>query len=231
MMIKYTVTSEEFSQLEESQQGLYTQGEDGYKLNVEGVITVEEAAAREAGLRENRDKLLAEKKRIDELKREAEAEAKRQQEEKLKKANDYEQLYNSSEQERQRSEQALRDLESKIQRQQVNGKSLELASSLTKDTARAKLLSEQIASRLTLVDGELKVQDKQGNLTVSTVEELTSSIKAEYPFLVDGLESTGGGAIGSASGTGDSKTVSRADFDAMNAQKRMDYIKSGGKII
>lgn len=227
MSIKYTVSAEEFTTLDESQQGLYSQGEDGYTLNVDGVPQEDVS-----GLKRKIDELLTEKKTAQQKAQEAEQLAKAEHEAKLKKANDYEQLYNSSEAERQKASEALQNLQSQIERQQINGKALELATGLTKDTARAKLLSEQITSRLALVDGELRVQDANGNLTVSSVEELTQSIKTEYPFLVDGLESSGGGATGGNSGgASDSKTVSRADFDAMDSYKRMEYIKSGGKII
>lgn len=231
MSIKYNVTSEELAQLDEVQQSLYTETENGYKLNVEGVISTAEADAREAGLRENRDKLLAEKKKIDELKREAEAEARRAEEERLKKANDYEQLYKSSEAERQKASTELKNLQAQIESQRVGRQAQEVASSLTKDTARAKLLAEQLTSRLSFVDGELRVLDSTGNLTVSTIDELTQSIKKEYPFLIDGTQAVGGGASGSTGGTSDSKTVSRQDFDAMDPQRKMEYMKSGGKII
>ena len=231
MSIKYNVTSEELAQLDEAQQSLYTQTENGYRLNVEGVISTAEADAREAGLRENRDKLLAEKKRIDELKREAEAEARRAEEERLKKANDYEQLYKSSEAERNKASSELKNLQAQIETQRVSRQASEVASSLTKDTARAKLLAEQLTSRLSFVDGELRVLDSTGNLTVSTIDELTQSIKKEYPFLIDGTQATGGGTSGSTSGTSDSKTVSRQDFDAMDPHRKMEYMKSGGKII
>ena len=118
-----------------------------------------------------------------------------------------------------------------LQKQQVASQAGQVASELTKDVARAKLLTEQISSRLSLVDGEIRVLDVNGNLTVSTVQELTQSIKAEYPFLVDGSQAAGGGATGGNSGAGDTKQVSRAEFDGMDAVKRMKFVKSGGKII
>jgi len=226
MSIKYTVSEDEFSTLDESQQGLYSQGESGYTLNVEGVPEQDVS-----GLKQKIDKLLGEKKNAQQQAQEAQEMAKAEAAEKLKKANDYEQLYNSSEEERKKASEELTNLQNKITMQQINGQAQELAQALTKDTARAKLLTEQIQSRLSLVDGEVRVTDTNGNLTVSTLEELTSSIKADYPFLVDGSQAAGGGAIGSNSGAGDSKTVSRADFDAMDAVKRMKHVKSGGKII
>jgi len=225
-MIKYNVSEQEFSTLDESQQGLYSQGEDGYTLNVDGVPREDVS-----GLKRKIDELLTEKKTVQQKALEAEELARQETAEKLKKANDYEQLYNSSESERQKAADELATLKANLQQQQVASQATKVASQLTKDTARAKLLSEQISSRLSLVDGEVRVLDTNGNLTVSSVEELTQSIKAEYPFLVDGSQAAGGGATGGSSGAGDTKQVSRTDFDSMDAVKRMNFIKSGGKII
>ena len=226
MTIKYSVSTEEFGTLDDSQQGLYSQGEDGYTLNVEGVPKEDVS-----GLKRKIDELLTEKKAVQQKASEAEELAREGAEEKLRKANDFEQLYNSSESERKKASQELATLKANLERQQVASQAGQVASSLTKDTARAKLLTEQISSRLSLVDGEIRVLDGNGNLTVSTVQELTQSIKAEYPFLVDGSQAAGGGATGGNSGAGDTKQVSRSEFDAMDATKRMKFVKSGGKII
>ncbi|WP_420877967.1 hypothetical protein, partial [Rosenbergiella australiborealis] len=56
-MFKYQITSEEFAQLEESQQGFYTQNGEVYQLAVEGI-----PQADVDGLKRQRDELLAEKK-------------------------------------------------------------------------------------------------------------------------------------------------------------------------
>jgi hypothetical protein len=226
MTIQYKVSAEGFEALDDSQKGLYSQGDDGYTLNVEGVPKEDVS-----GLKRKIDELLTEKKTVQQKALEAEELARQETAEKLKKANDYEQLYNSSESERQKAADELATLKANLQQQQVASQASKVASQLTKDTARAKLLSEQISSRLSLVDGEVRVLDANGNLTVSSVEELTQSIKAEYPFLVDGSQAAGGGATGGSSRAGDTKTVSRADFDSMDAVKRMKFVKSGGKII
>ena len=226
MSIKYSVSAEEFGTLDDSRQGLYSQGEDGYTLNVEGVPKEDVS-----GLKRKIDELLTEKKTVQQKANEAEELAKAETADKLRKANDFEQLYNSSESERQKASEELATLKANLQKQQIASQAGQVASSLTKDTARAKLLTEQISSRLSLVDGEIRVLDGNGNLTVSTVQELTQSIKAEYPFLVDGSQAAGGGATGGSSGAGDAKQVSRTDFDAMDNRKRMSFVKSGGKII
>ncbi len=226
MTIQYKVSEESFDTLDDSVKGLYSQGEDGYTLNVDGVPKEDVS-----GLKRKIDELLTEKKTVQQKAMEAEELARLETAEKLRKANDFEQLYNSSESERQKAADELATLKANLQQQQVEGQASKVAASLTKDTARANLLSQQISSRLSLVDGEVRVLDTNGNLTVSSVEELTQSIKAEYPFLVDGSQAAGGGATGGSSGAGDTKQVSRTDFDSMDAVKRMNFVKSGGKII
>ena len=226
MTIQYKVSAESFDTLDDSVKGLYSQGEDGYTLNVDGVPKEDVT-----GLKRKIDELLTEKKTVQQKALEAEELARQETAEKLRKANDFEQLYNSSEAERQKAADELATLKANLQQQQVEGQASKVAASLTKDTARANLLSQQISSRLSLVDGEVRVLDTNGNLTVSSVEELTQSIKAEYPFLVDGSQAAGGGATGGSSGAGDTKQVSRSDFDAMDNRKRMSFVKSGGKII
>ena len=226
MTIQYKVSEESFDTLDDSVKGLYSQGEDGYTLNVDGVPKEDVS-----GLKRKIDELLTEKKTVQQKAIEAEEAARLETAEKLRKANDFEQLYNSSESERQKAAEELATLKANLQQQQVEGQASKVAASLTKDTARANLLSQQISSRLSLVDGEVRVLDTNGNLTVSSVEELTQSIKAEYPFLVDGSQAAGGGATGGSSGAGDTKQVSRSDFDAMDNRKRMSFVKSGGKII
>ena len=225
-MIKYNVSADEFGTLEDSQKGLYSQGENGYTLNVEGVPQEDVS-----GLKRKIDELLTEKKSVQQKANEADEQAKAELAAKLKNANDYEQLYNSSESEREKATVELATLKANLQQQQVASQASTVASKLTKDTARAKLLSAQIVSRLSLVDGEVRVLDANGNLTVSSVEELTASIKAEYPFLVDGSQAAGGGATGGNSGAGDAKTVSRADFDNLGQSERSQFFKAGGKII
>lgn len=226
MTIQYKVSEESFDTLDDSVKGLYSQGEDGYTLNVDGVPKEDVS-----GLKRKIDELLTEKKTVQQKAMEAEELSRLETAEKLRKANDFEQLYNSSESERQKAADELATLKANLQQQQVEGQAGRVAASLTKDTARANLLSQQISSRLSLVDGEVRVLDTNGNLTVSSVEELTQSIKAEYPFLVDGSQAAGGGATGGSSGAGDTKQVSRSDFDAMDNRKRMSFVKSGGKII
>jgi hypothetical protein len=225
-MLKYTLNAEEYDALDDSQRSFYSQGDEGFVLNVEGVPQEDVS-----GLKRKVDELLNEKKSAQQRAKEVEELARLEAEEKLKAKNEFEQLYNSSEEERKKVSQELESLRNRITEQHITSEAASLAGQLTKDTARAKLLTEQISSRLSLVDGEVRVLDNNGNLTVSSMQDLTASIKEQYPFLVDGSQAAGGGATGGNSGAGDSKQVSRDDFESMDASNRMKFIKSGGKII
>ncbi|MFW0776350.1 MAG: hypothetical protein ACN2B6_01340 [Rickettsiales bacterium] len=82
----------------------------------------------------------------------------------------------------------------------LEGEAARIAATLTKDTNRAKLLKDQIRGRLALDNDKFTVLDDLGKPTISSVDELTGQIKAQYPFLVDGSQATGGGAQGGSGG-------------------------------
>jgi len=205
------------------------QAEIQEQITARTAATVEEHVK---GLKAKNDELLAEKKAMQQAKLEAEQLAKTEAEEKAKAKNDYRQLFESQQEETKKYQQQFNDLQNSIKKQKIHSEAIKIASSLTKDTGRAQLLGQQISQRLTLVDDELRVTDESGQLTVSTLEELTNSIRTAYPFLVDGSQSTGGGATRSEGRADTSiKEISRTEFDAMSQAQRSAHFRSGGKII
>ncbi len=182
------------------------------------------------GLKSKVDELLGEKKRAQQEREQAQAEAKAQAESKAKAENDYKQLFEAQKSEADTLRGTIEKMNADITRSRISGEAGKIASGLTKDTGRAELLQQQISQRLTIVDGELRVTDQSGALTVSTLEDLTGSIKTNYPFLVDGSQSSGGSATRSQSSAERSKIISRDDFNGMSQGQRAQYIKSGGKI-
>ena len=200
----------------------------------EGIQTYVQTQIEEqvTGLKAKNDELLAEKKRIQRDKEKADAEARTQAERIAQEQNDFKQLYESQKTEAEALQAKLQEMTSNIQRQTVMSEAARLASGLTKDVAKAKLLEQQISQRLALVDGEIKVLDESGQLTVSKPESLTESIRENYPFLVDGSQASGGGAARSQGGAdAGEKMVSRTDFDAMGQRERASFVKEGGKVI
>mgnify|MGYP003633260872 CR=1 FL=1 len=179
------------------------------------------------GLKSKNDELLAEKKRVQRERDEAANLAKSEAEEKAKASNDYKQK-NEADQLKAKME----ELNTNIKRGQIKTTAAKIAAGLTKDTARASLLEQQIGARLTLTDDGIKVLDDSGQLTVSTLDDLTATIKTAYPFLVDGSQANGSGATRSQGrADGGRKQVSRSDFDVMAQSERAKFVKDGGKVI
>ena len=147
-------------------------------------------------MRAKMQELLDEAKRAKETKREAEAEAQRAAEEKARKEGDFEQLLKSSESEREALKGELEALRQSIKTEKVQAEAMKMAAGLTKDTAKAELLAEKIAQRLSLSEDGIKVLDEAGQLTVSPVEDLKNQIIERYAFLIDGSQASGGGATG-----------------------------------
>ena len=185
---------------------------------------------RTAALKRKNDELLAEKKAKQREAEEAQQMAKLEAEEKAKKENDYQQLFESQKSEADTLRRKIEEMNANIIQQKIQAESGKIAASLTKDTQRASLLQQQISQRLSVVDDELRVVDN-GQLTVSTIEDLTSTIKQQYPFLVDGSQAVGGGAARSEGRAEErAKQISRADFEAMGQAQRAEFVKSGGQL-
>ena len=184
------------------------------------------------GLKSKVDELLSEKKRVQQEREEARQAVKMEAEERAKADNNYKQLFESQQTETSNLQQEIKTMNEKIKKQHISEQAVKIATSLSKDTQRANLLQQQISQRLTMVDNEMRVTDADGNLTVSSIDDLTTSIKASYPFLIDGSQANGGGAARSEGNAKDqTKQIPRAEFDSMDHGKRSQFVKSGGKVI
>lgn len=124
----------------------------------------------------------------------------------------------------------IEEMNSNAQKQQIAAEAGRMAAKLTKDIQKANLLQSQISARLTLVEDQIRVTDDNGQLTVSSMEELEGSIRSAFPFLIDGSQAQGGGAVRSEGKAQAKLEVTRADFDAMDHRNRAEFVKSGGKI-
>ena len=91
---------------------------------------------------------------------------------------------------------------------------------------------QTVYSRLKYQEGELKVTDGNGNLTISSLDDLRNEFQNDSRFasLLKGNQSSGGGATGGNNSGSAAKTKSRAEFEAFNPADRMKYIKSGGTV-
>ena len=183
------------------------------------------------GIQAKNAELLAEKQQWKRERDDAEKLAQERAEEKAKAENNYKQLFESQKQESDNLKSKLSEFQENIKRQKVQSEASKLASSLTKDVSKAKILEQQFSQRLQIVDGELRIVDDRGQLTVQTLNDLTQSVKESYPFLIDGSQATGGSATRSQSRADVSmKEITRSDFDALNQYDRAKYLREGGKI-
>jgi len=185
-----------------------------------------------AGLKAKNEELLAEKRKAQQEKERIDAEAKSERERVAQENGQFKDLYEAQKQEASQLRQTIEEMNKSVAQQKVQSEAQRLASSLTKDVARAKLLEKEIGQRLQLVEGEVKVVDENGQLTVSTLDDLSATIKQSYPFLVDGSQAQGGGAARSQGGADvGAREMSRDDFDQMDAVKKAEFMKSGGKLV
>jgi hypothetical protein len=225
MALRYKVDESEFVELGETQQEFYRQEGNVFVLDVDGFQDNEALT-----LKAKVEQLLTEKKEAERKGREIEESARREVEEKAKSAGDFEQLYKSLSQKYDSLESEYTGLQGEIKKGSVMNEATRIANTMTRDTARAKLLTEKLAARLSVTDDGIKVLDQSGSLTVSSLDELTHQIKTEYPFLVDGSQASGGAAQGSKAGGSDLKQVTRTEFDTMDQFTRSEFVRTGGKI-
>ena len=154
-----------------------------------------------AKLEANSADLLSEKKQEKEKREKAEAEAEAAKNEQAKKDGDYKQLYESSLQELEAQKTQNNELAQKTEKADIRKEAAKLANELTKHSGRAEDLTEKIAARLKRIDGELKVLDSSGQLTVSSLQDLKAEVTTKFDWLVDGSQANGSGAPGNKGST------------------------------
>tara|TARA_R110002124_G_scaffold79292_1_gene210924 strand:+ start:329 stop:982 length:654 start_codon:yes stop_codon:yes gene_type:complete len=197
-------------------------------------LAAESQAASDAGWQTKLDALMADNERltakISESNRHtktAEAKAAAEEKERLKGANDFEALFKSSELERETLKQQITDRDLKSASTSEDNAAMSLANELTKDTKRARILAKELKGRLKFTEDGVKVTDINGNLTVSSVDDLKLEVQKnpDYDFLIDGVDSSGGSASGSSSNGGATKIYNRAEFEALNPAQKMQVSK------
>ena len=185
-----------------------------------------------AGLKAKNEELLAEKKRAQQEKEEAYAKARAEEERVLQESGQFKELYEAQKQEASQLRKTIEEMNAAVAQQKVTAEAQRLASSLTKDTARAKLLEKEISQRLQLVEGDVKVLDDSGQLTVSTLDDLSATIKQTYPFLVDGSQAQGGGAARSQGGADvGAREMNRSDWEQLDPVRKKEFFQKGGKLV
>ena len=194
-------------------------------------VDLSQLMAENNAMKAKMEELLTEAKRAKQAKREIEAETQAERERIAREKGDYEQLHKSAQEKYETTLGELDNLRQGIANEKRNNTAMKLAADLA-DGANAELLSEFIGRRLKFHEDGVKVTDVNGNLTVSSFDDLKSEFKndARYSALLKGNQSSGGGASGGSNSGGATKVRSSAEFEALNQAKRMEFVKSGGTI-
>ena len=230
MALKLTVDS--LDGLDDGVKTLYKEDNGKFRLDLDGYEDT-------TGLKAQRDALLNEKKEAQRKTKEAEEAAKTLAEESARKNGDVAALEKSWQEKLAATESNYKNLNESLTKQ-IHGLTVgQTATKLAAELAisgSADVLLPHIQSRLTveIKDGapSVRVLDLQGKPTAMTVDELKQEFISNKAFapLIAASKATGGGASGSGGG-GAAKTMKRDQFETMNPVQKMDFIKSGGKLI
>lgn len=191
-MLKYQLDSLEG--LDESLRELYEEKDGKFVLKVDGAPASEDVS----GLKAKVEELLNEKKAAARKAADAEEAARQAREEKARKEGDWENVAKGYEEKLSKLEADIRARDERAQRAEVDRTALELASKLA-EGANVKILSRFIADRLRFEEGAVKVVDKDGKLTISTIDQLGEEFSSSAEFkslLKPGSKARGGGASG-----------------------------------
>ena len=194
----------------------------------DNTVDLKALMAENAAMKSKMDELLTEAKKAKTAKREIEEQSQVERERIAREKGDFEQLHKSSEERYQATVKELEAMRQNVANEKRNNAAMKVATELA-DGPNAELLSEFIARRLKYHDDGVKVTDSSGDLTVSTLDDLKAEFKndARYSALLKGNQSSGGGAAGGSNSGGAAKVKSRAEFEALDPARRMEFVKSG----
>jgi hypothetical protein len=164
-------------------------------------------------------------------KRNAEKEAAQKAREKAEADGNYQQLFESSEKERTTLQEQLAEMVKTTEREKIGTAAMDIASSIA-DGDNVGILAEFIKPRLKFVENSIKITDSDGNLTVSTLDDLKKEFSgsARFSSLIRGNQSSGGSATGGSKSGGAVSSITRTEFESMSMAQRTAYAKTGGKI-
>lgn len=214
--------TENQEQQSEQQAAPENQGDDSNAISMDDFKELQESVKK---LEAKNKELIAEKREQQQKRQDAEADAKKAAEEKARQEGDFKQLYESALEELEGERKKSADLQEQTVKGNIRTKASEIAHELTKHAGRAEDLTDKIAGRLKLVDGELKVLDKDGHLTVSSLEDLKNDMASRYDWLVDGSQASGGNAGGNKNPTAPPK-VNQAAQAAKEKGDVHGYLKA-----
>ena len=158
-------------------------------------------------LRKHSETLLAEKKAEQQKQREAQAEKDALAQEQARKKGDFETLEKQYQDKIAKLEAEIVERDKQRDSDLVKSEALKLASSLSDNEHNQEILQMLIEKRLKAENGQIKVTDGTGNLTIASIADLKNEISTSGKFdsLIIGTKASGVGATGQ--GTQGTKTL------------------------
>lgn len=149
-------------------------------------------------LRKHNETLLSEKKTETEKRKAEQAEKDKQAEELARKKGDFETLEKQYQDKIAGLEKQLADQVAERNTDLIKSQSAKMAGQLSSNAHNQEILQMLIEKRLTVENGQVKVTDGNGNLTISSVDELVAEFKngGKFDSLIDGTKASGTGATG-----------------------------------
>lgn len=225
MALKTKIKKEAFDELPEALQEYYKQDGESYVLDLDGVDDHPSVQGLKTKLEEVLGETKAEREKRKALE-EAQAESERLAAEKN---GEFEKLYKQRETELEQERKANREFRQKIEQQSIRTNALDIARQLaSKDAKRADVLADYASRYAKFEDGNVVFEIGGVKMDQSKVAE---HLKTEYPFLVDGSQASGGGAVGDGGGAPKAKEISRSQWDQMGHGDRAAFAKDGGKVV
>ncbi|UNU74115.1 hypothetical protein LU293_04255 [Moraxella nasovis] len=151
-------------------------------------------------LRKHSETLLAEKKAEQEKRKAEQAEKDRLAEETARKKGDFETLESQYKQRISELENTINEQNKQRDLDLVKSHAEKLASSLSDNPNNQAILQMVIEKRLSAKDGQVKVLDDGGAITISTLDDLANELKGsgKYDSLIVGVRASGTGSTGTS---------------------------------
>lgn len=221
-MLKFKLDS--LDGVEESIAAMYEAKDGGFQLKVAGIPQGEDVT----GLKAKVQELLDEKKAEADKRKAAEESARTAAEESARKKNDFETLAKSLEQKNLELQSKLEEIQKRDANLAIDSAALKMASELS-EGSNVKLMTRFLKDRLRFEDGEVKVTDEKGGLTVSTLEDLAAEFKKNEDFssLIVATKASGGGATGGSGGAAGKKfnELTTAEKVALHRDSPEEYAR------
>ncbi len=150
-----------------------------------------------SGLKSKLEELLGESKSAKQKARELEEQQRQAEEQRLAEKQEFKTLYEREQEAKRELQEQYETFQQRVQLAEIEKASTSVAAELTRDTKRGELLSEKAAQFARYTDKGIIYE--MGGVEVEKAKVL-EHLKTEYPFLVDGNQSNGGGAAGNVSG-------------------------------